>query len=136
LTVSHDQYVFAFYTTWVFKLERLILDWAVSKSSTDSDAEQLASGAIDSFAAWRVERRAMNQLLMCDFRSRTRSWLMVAPLQTASGTRLYFGSAVVPARNPKTERLELGPVFEALLGFHKVYSRVLLRAASSRLSRL
>jgi hypothetical protein len=42
--VSHAQYVEAFYTTAVFKLERLILKWAVSKPSTDGEARQLAAG--------------------------------------------------------------------------------------------
>jgi hypothetical protein len=51
------------------------------------------------------------------------------------GTSLYFGSAVVPVRSPKTGRTRLGPVFSALLGFHKLYSRVLLRAARRRLYR-
>ena len=45
--VSHAQYVTAFYTTAVFKLERLILKWAVSRPSTDAQAEQMAAGAID-----------------------------------------------------------------------------------------
>jgi hypothetical protein len=51
------------------------------------------------------------------------------------GTRLYFGSAVVPVHSLKRGRTSLGPVFTALLGFHKLYSRVLLRAAERRLSR-
>jgi hypothetical protein len=133
--VSHPQYVTAFYTTWVFKLERVILKWAVSRPSTDTQAELVAQGAIDSFAAWRVERKEDNQLLMCDFRGRTRSWFMAVPLKSESGanTRLYFGSAVVPARHPKTGRSALGWSFRALLGFHKMYSRLLLQAARSRL---
>jgi hypothetical protein len=134
--VSHTQYVAAFYTTWLFKLERLILTWAVSKPSTDIEAERLAAGAIDSFAAWNVERRAEDQLLMCDFQGRTRSWLMVAPAASTStgATRLYFGSAVVPVKDPQTGRPTLGGGFEALLGFHKLYSKALLQAARSRLS--
>ena len=78
---------------------------------------------LDAFAAWRVEDRAEDQLLLCDLPGRTRSWLMAA----SEGTRtlLYFGSAIVP----------LSPGYRALLGFHKLYSRVLLRAAKSRLER-
>ena len=41
--ISHARYVAAFYTTAVFKLERLILKWAVSRPSTDAQAEQLAA---------------------------------------------------------------------------------------------
>lgn len=133
--VSQAQYVMAFYTTLVFKLERLILRWAVSRPSTDVQARRLAEGSIDTFAAWHVENRSENQLLMSDFRDRTRSWFMVSPVAADSGarTRLYFGSAVVPVRNPRTGRSSLGSGFRALLGFHKLYSAVLLYSARSRL---
>ena len=133
--VSHEQFVAAFYTTSLFKLERVILKWVVARPSTDAQAEQLASGATDAFAAWHVEERSENQLLMCDFQRRTRSWLMVASLKTDSGagTHLYFGSAVVPVKSA-TGRLTLGPGFRALLGFHKIYSKALLRAATARLN--
>ena len=136
-TVSHAEFVEAFYTTVVFKLERWILRLLVSQPSTDAQAKQLAQGTLSSFAAWSVEGRAPDQLLLSDFTGRTKSWLMVAaPESTGSPrTRLFFGSAVVPVRNPTTGRASLGFVFSALLGFHKLYSRVLLHAARSRLSR-
>jgi hypothetical protein len=126
--VSFPEFIFAFYTTSLFKLERLILKLTVSKSSTDSQARQLADSITQKFAAWRVESRTENEILMCDFHGRTRSWLMVAPANTDRGTqtRLYFGSAIVPIRNSKTGELSLGFVFQALLGFHRVYSVLLL----------
>jgi hypothetical protein len=129
--VSHEEFVTAFYTTWLFKVERWILRWAVSKPSTDRDAEQLARGLSTSFAAWRVEARGNDQLLMCDFLGNTRSWLMVA--SQYGRTQLYFGSAIVARRDPKTGQRKLGWTFRALLGFHRLYSRMLLRAARSRL---
>jgi hypothetical protein len=134
-SVSQAEYVAAFYTTPVFKLERVILKWAVSRPSTDAEAKQLASGVIDKFAAWHVEKRSADQLLLSDLRGATRSWLMVAPLETpnGSGTRLYFGSAVVPVRDSRTGKATMGPGFRALLGFHKIYSEVLLYSARSRL---
>ena len=133
--VSLAQYVTAFYTTPLFKLERVILKLALQKPSTDAQAGQLAGGSINAFAAWRVEDRCENQLLMCDVFGSTRSWLMVAPVLTEGGvaTRLYFGSAVVPKRNAKTGRRSLGLDFRLLLGFHKLYSVALLRSAESRL---
>lgn len=137
-TVTHERFVAVFYTTWIFKLERAILKWAVNKPSTDAQAAQLAAGAIDSFAAWHVEQRGHNQLLMCDFQRRTRSWLMVAAVGTgaATVTRLYFGSAVVPVKDAKTGQMKMGAAFSALLGFHRLYSKVLLGAAASRLKTL
>jgi hypothetical protein len=132
-SASLNEYVEAFYTTAVFKLERLILKWAVAKPSNDDDARRMAYGETSSFAAWSVEDRAANQLLLRDFRNRTRSWLMVAPVEGGGpGTRLYFGSAIVPVRAMSVEAT-LGFTFSALLGFHRIYSRILLRAARSRL---
>lgn len=133
--VTHAQYVSAFYTTIVFKLERLILKWAVSRPSSDAQAKQLAEGATDKFSAWYVEKRCENQLLMCDFRGRTRSWLMIESVESGNdiNTRLYFGSAVVPVKNKKTGKSSFGLGFYALLGFHKFYSRVLLYFAKLRL---
>lgn len=130
--VSNPEYVQAFYTSAVFKLERLILRWFAARPSTDAQAASLARGETDVFAAWSVEGRAPNQLLLCDFTRRTRSWLMVAPLP--SGTRLYFGSAVVPLHDRHGGAPRLGLGFTALLGFHRLYSRVLLSAARSRLA--
>ena len=134
-TVSHAQFVTAFYTTSVFRLERLILKWLLSKPSTDEDARRLAAGTADTFAAWTVEGRGVDQLLLCDVAGRTRSWLMVAAVASSgrTATRLFFGSAVVPHRNRRTGRHEMGAAFRALLGFHKLYSRILLRAAVARL---
>jgi hypothetical protein len=135
--VSHPEFVEAFYTTAVFKLERLILRLFVSRPSTDAQAGQLARGELSSFAAWSVEGRAPDQLLVSDFTGRTKSWFMVAAAENPDsiGTRLYLGSAVVSVRNSKTGRKSLGMTFGALLGFHKLYSRVLLRAAGLRLAR-
>jgi hypothetical protein len=131
--VSHAEYVEAFYTTTVFKAERLLLKWFVSRPSSDMEAGRLASGSLDSFAAWRVESREPDQLLLADFTGRTRSWLMVAAVENGSAspsTRLYFGSAVVPVANARSGKTGLGFKFRALLGFHKLYSRMLLLASS------
>lgn len=130
-------FVFSFYMTRLFKLERLILKAMVSKSSSDIEARQLADGRIRRFAAWHVEDRRDSELLMCDFIERTRSWFMVAPVSTTAThrTRLYFGSAVVPVRNSKTDQLSLGLGYRALLGFHRIYSVLLLYSAATRLQR-
>ncbi len=132
--VSHARYVSAFYTTCLFKLERFILKWAVSKPSSDSQAVLLANGETDSFAAWSVEDRCENQLLLCDFTGRTRSWLMVAPVdgEENNKTRLYFGSAVIRQQGSGNARDSSG--FSLLVGFHKIYSILLLYSARFRLN--
>jgi hypothetical protein len=130
--VSLGQYVEAFYTGRVFKVERLLLGLFLARPSTDAEARQLASGELGSFSAWHVEDRTADQLLMCPVGAQTRSWFMVTPGPGPS-TRLCFGSAVLPASSQKSGPPRMGPVFRALLGFHKVYSRVLLGAARDRL---
>lgn len=132
--VSHVEFVEAFYTGRLFKLERWLLGVLLSKPSTDLQARQLAAGELNEFAAWRVEARAEDQLLLCAIDGRTRSWLMVSATEVPGGTRLYFGSAVVPVRTASTGKSELGVVFKALLGVHKLYSRALLSSAARRLS--
>jgi hypothetical protein len=133
--VSLPKLIFAFYTTLLFKLERFILTWTVSKPSSDGEARQLADGIREKFAAWHVEARSEHELLMCDFVGRTRSWLMIEPVNTVEGhrTRLYFGSAVVPVQNATTGELSLGFGYQALLGFHRIYSMLLLYAAKSQM---
>ena len=136
--VSQAAFVEAFYTTRLFKLERLTLKWLVHRPSTDIQAAQLAHGRIDTFAAWRVVDRTADQLLLGDFSGRTKSWLMVAAVTPVSGaasgarTRLYFGSAVVARVDARSGSQSMGFAFHALLGFHKLYSSLLLQAARTR----
>ena len=132
IQITFPEYVFAFYTTPLFKLERWILTWSVSKPSTDMQASELADCQRETFAAWTVENRNEREMLMCDFQGRTRSWLSVIPMEH-SRTRFYFGSAVVPMRSATTGRASLGFIFQVLLGFHKIYSRLLLYSARSKL---
>ena len=131
--ISLAEFVNAFYTTWLFKLERIILKWAVKRPSTDEDAIGIARGELDRFAAWTTEKRTGNQLLMCAMGNRTRSWFMVKEGK-AGNTRLYFGSAVIPEKSSTPKNPQLGFVFKALLGFHRLYSRALLGAAQRKLS--
>ncbi len=132
--VSHAEFVEAFYTTGVFKLERLLLAWFAARPSTDAEAQALASGQLKTFAAWSVEAREPNQVLLTDFQGRTRSWLMSAPSPDGQTTRLFVGSAVVPVEDRRTGEKRMGFPFRALLGFHKLYSRVLLQSAVNRLA--
>jgi hypothetical protein len=133
--VSHAEFVEAFYTGGVFKLERWVLKLFLAKPSTDEEARQLAAGRLGEFSAWRVEGRAANQLLMCDIGGRTRSWLMTTGEPDGAATRLYFGSAVVAVKHPTTGKPGLGIAFKTLLGFHRMYSKVLLSAARACLAR-
>jgi hypothetical protein len=132
VTVLLADYIEAFYTTWLFKLERLILATLVAKPSSDAEAAALARGERGKFAAWTVETRQANQIVLRDYQSKTSSWLMCVPLEDGA-TRLYFGSAVMPARVRPDGTVDLGAGFNQLIGMHRFYSVALLKAAAARL---
>lgn len=125
-SVTLPDFVFAFYTTPLFRLERWLLAKALGLPSTDMQARQLADGTATRFSAWQVEQRAADEILLDA--GQTRSWLNVEPLAGTASTLLRFGSAVVPKRPGG----RFGLAFHALLGFHRLYSRLLLRAACRR----
>lgn len=127
--VTAAEFIEAFYTSPLFKLERMILSAVLRRASTDAQARELAAGHRHAFAVWSVEARKENQVLLAA--GRTRSWL-AARSNKSSGTQLYFGSAVVP-RHSASGAQTMGLWFWALGGFHKAYSRALLRAARNRL---
>ena len=121
-------FIAAFYTTWLFRMERAVLTVTSRKWSKDKDVAALADGGAENFAAWRVEDRAATQILLCDLGGHTRSWLAVAPKEGGT-TRLLFGSAVV-ARNGTL------PVWvRATIPVHRFYARALLRVAERKLRR-
>lgn len=129
--VTQARYVEAFYTTALFKLERLVLALLLARASTDLEARRLATGETAKFAAWTVEARETDQLLLCDFLGSSRSWLMSVADEASPGTTtLYFGTALVPRRGAGG----LGAGFRALVPFHRLYAPALLRAAVGRLT--
>lgn len=134
--VSQQQFVTAFYTSRLFKVERFILKWLVAKPSTDRQAGLLAAGSIDSFAAWTVEGRKRHQLLVLDYQGCTRSWLMVEPMKVGHGaaTRLFFGTGIASATDRKTGRKTMPLLFRLLLRFHRRYAPALLQSAVTKLA--
>ncbi|MBC7682932.1 MAG: hypothetical protein H7172_11400 [Ferruginibacter sp.] len=127
--VTAAQFIEAFYTTPLFKLERLLLSAMLRRPSSDAQAQELGLGCRHSFAIWSVEAREKDQTILAA--GRTRSWLSVTPGEPV-GTRLFFGTAVVP-RHSASGAQAMGFWFWALGAFHRVYSRALLRSARSRL---
>lgn len=127
--VSLAEFMAAFYTTPVFRLERWLLARVLRFPSTDQEAQLLADGQCDRFSAWSVESRRADQVVLAA--GRTRSWLKVSAVPASPGaTELFFGSAVVPRG-----RGGMGWPFHVLLGFHKLYARVLLASAVWHLGR-
>lgn len=129
--VDLQKFVYAFYTSRVFSVERRILATVLGIPTTDEHAKQLSLGNTDSFSAWTVETRLDNEMLLREPRSSTASWFMVRQDVESScdRTELLFGSAVFP----KNDKKGLGVLFHSLSTFHTYYSYALLRSASKRL---
>jgi hypothetical protein len=133
--VALSDFVFAFYTSRLFRIEALILRIALGAPSGKTSARALADGRADKFAAWYVAQRTETQLLMCDRYERTRSWFRVVPL-AGGGTQLLFGSALAKSdvQRAGTQQKAHSPQgFRLLLWFHVVYSQALLRCATANL---
>lgn len=131
--VSLSEFVEAFYTTRLFKLERALLA-LFGKPSSDAMARAVARDEAQRIAVWTVQARAGDELLMHEDSGATRSWFK-AEAGEGGGTTLWFGSAVVLRRREPDGQARMGAGFHALLGFHRVYSRALLKAAARRLAR-
>lgn len=116
----------AFYSTPLFRLERLILALVLRRPVRQAEVAALAAGA-KHFAVWTVEGRDAVQILLADRAGRTLSWLAAAPKQ-GGATRLLFGSAVLPGQGGR-----LSAPVRALLPLHRLYARLLLRSAEWRL---
>jgi hypothetical protein len=141
---SLADFVFAFYTSPLFRIERLILGVLARAPAGDGDAHALAQGSATRFSIWYAGERTVTQLLMCDRYERTRSWFQVVPLD-GGRTLLRFGSAVAAA--PATaapssaasadaaKAATSSAVFRLLLGFHILYSQLLLSAAKAGVMR-
>jgi hypothetical protein len=126
LAVTLPDFINAFYTTWLFRLERLVLSVTLRKRISDADVQALADGA-GTFAAWRVEERGTGQILLFDLGGHTRAWLAVSP-KDGGVTRLVFGSAVV-AQDGKP----LGRLIRLIMPLHRFYAKSLLRLAERKL---
>ncbi|RTL37453.1 MAG: hypothetical protein EKK53_21010 [Burkholderiales bacterium] len=127
-------FVEAFYTTRLFKFERSVLV-LLGKRSSDAMARAVARGDGERIAAWTVEARTADELLMHEDSGVTRSWFKAEALADG-GTMLWFGSALVPRRRGPGGEPTFGVGFHALIGFHRRYSRALLAAAVRRLAKV
>lgn len=135
--VTLEQYIKAFYTTPLFKVERSILSLATFKLAKDSEAIELSLGKAKSYSIWTVENRDTDQIILCEFTENTRSWLRVNVIKTAgvTTTRLFFGSVVIPKKGSENGDVKFGFLFHLLGKFHQIYSKALLSAAYKKLLR-
>lgn len=132
--VSLPVLIEAFYSSRAFWLERFVVGLLFNRRADDAGARRLGRGEATVFSAWRVEERADDQVLMFEAISgKTRLWLRVVP--SGTGTRLLFGSAVLPVGRRADGTWRMSGLY-SLIGFHKIYARVLLDSAASKAVRL
>lgn len=129
--VDLTDYLLGFCHSRLFRLERRLLG-LFGRPTRAADVQALAMGSAHGFAFWRVEARVRDQLMMVVEGDRIRTWWMVEPAPTG-GTRLLFGSALMPVTGP-TGRSRRG-VAAPMLALHRWYSRALLRSTVARLAR-
>jgi hypothetical protein len=129
--VTLESYINAFFNTWLFRIERMILNTAAKKPASDEDIARLAQGTSNTMSAWQVERRDADQILLEVPQTPIRTWLM----RSGEGekTQLYFGSAILPDAVDRNGNAKMPFLFHALLGFHKLYARALLFSAKRAL---
>lgn len=116
--VSLEEFVERFYCSAAFRPERIALG-LIGRGADNSDAQAVARGKADNFAAWTVIERRANEILLQDFQEATASWFTVQPSEKSNtqSTKLLFGSWVgQPDRG----------IVKALMPFHRWYSRFLL----------
>lgn len=134
--VTLPDFIGAFFTSPVFRLERWVLAVFAAAKTTDMDIGNLASGKSDRLAMWVVEARKCDQIILAVGSGPIRSWLMVAPNPNhAQGAILHFGSVVLPMTDAANGTPKIGLVFRLFLGFHKFYSRILLWSAKRNILR-
>lgn len=132
--IELPDYILAFFETPVFRLERKMLGIIAASPSTKNEVADLASGSGVALAIWKVEARDDTQLIMAVGKGPVRTWLMSLPIQGRSdATRLYFGSAVLPTEVNRTGEPIMGKMFSVFLGFHNLYSRILLWSAKRQI---
>ena len=124
--VALPELIEAFYTTWLFRMERAVLSVLMRRWIPDAEVHALAQGG-ERFAVWQVEAREGSQILLKERSGHTRSYLAVSGKE-GGVTRLIFGSAVVaPEGKP------LGMFMHLLLPLHRLYAKALIRLAERKL---
>lgn len=121
--ISLSDYAIAFFDSPVFRLERRLIALVGGKASRRADVEAFALGKSDTLSEWQVVERDADQILLAVGDGPIRTWIMRESPQ--DGTALYFGSAILPMHG--ASKIALG--FRLLMGFHRLYARVLLFAA-------
>ncbi|MTI09151.1 hypothetical protein [Curvivirga aplysinae] len=132
--VTLEDYILAFFDSPIFRIERSILSLFLLRRIKQSEIKELASGRSQQFALWKTKKRNEEELLLEVGDSQIRTWFHTEQEQS-NKTKLYFGSAIVPDTTSKNAKEGIGFTFRFFMGFHKLYSRILLQSALKKLKR-
>lgn len=130
-----QNYVTVFFGTWVFRLELKLLSMLGLNRDSPDQVRLLAEDRVKTLAAWKVESRTSSDLLLAVGTGPIRTWLRIEA-RSENMVRLYFGSALLPLGTDRHGRPRLDVMSVILLPFHKLYSRILLRAALKKWNRM
>ncbi|KAA0175468.1 hypothetical protein FNF27_03168 [Cafeteria roenbergensis] len=131
--VPIERFVHAFFTSWLFKLERLVLPVA----TTDSLAKDFAYSRVNEFAIWTAKERTDSELLATWAEEHSpatgATWMRVVHGKDDDGkpkTCLEFGSAIATGDMPYQKA-----VMAVAMPLHLAYSGLLLGAAAGNIDR-
>ncbi|MEL6648775.1 MAG: hypothetical protein AAFQ05_13995 [Pseudomonadota bacterium] len=122
---AFERFVFLFFDSWLFRVERMILRFAGKAPKAGTDPIALARGEVAHFAAWTVDARRAQELLMSVHHTPIRTWLSVA--KDGDQMRLRFGTALLAQET--SGRVHWG--FRATIRAHRLYAKLLLKAAAA-----
>lgn len=131
--VPIERFAHAFFTSWLFKLERLVLPVA----TTDDLAKDFAYSRVNEFAIWTAKERTDSELLAVWAEQHSpasgATWMRVVHGKDDEGkpkTCLEFGSAIAPGDMPYQKA-----VMAVAVPLHLAYSGLLLGAAAGNIDR-
>lgn len=126
-----DRFVHIFFDTWVFRIERRLLALLGEDYATSEDVAALAGRSSDTLAAWTVQDRSADEIILAFKRPRGRTWLQATQLDGSLGsTRLRFGSALLPNIDSEGQTASISWGLKIGLPLHRLYARLLLAAAA------
>ncbi len=128
--VDLENFLNAFFNSWVFRLERFILKAAARVTISDEDTANFAAARSDRMGLWTAQDRDESQVLTIVGQGPIHSWWMVEP--KGERTRLYFGSAIRPmTAKDGSQRMNPAAKYGGLP--HRIYARILLAVAARKL---
>eukprot|EP00892_Ulva_mutabilis_P011547 jgi/Ulvmu1/8765/UM048_0020.1 len=135
--VSHagavDALCKAFFRSWPMKAELWLLSLSGSDSPTDDEIVRTQFAEEDSVSVFRVALRGPGEILFDSYQTFAFTWMSVYKDSDGYISEVKFGSALTGA-GYRGVPLQTYMIYQALMPFHYLYSRVLLSQAAKQLT--